>query len=845
MFLVLLLAFGMYVYTEKQVDRANGLRYASFVLADQLRQSSDDLTRMARTYVATGDSRYRKYYQDILEIRDGNKPQPDGYLQIYWDLVLADKLASPTDRGQSIALLELMRQAEFPEEEMRKLAEAKMNSDALTAIEFAAMKLVEARGQEAPANRAKAIAMMHDAGYHQAKAAIMQPINAVYALMDQRTVASVHSAERIAIVFRMVFILCFLAAMGMLWRVYAGVCKTLGGGADEVHAQMLRLGRGDFSSSIAVEPEMENSVLAGLAEMQDKLHAHEIKQKQAEAELRVAAAAFESQEGMVITDANSKILRINRAFTEITGYTPEEIVGQTPRLLKSSRHSADFYREMWETLSRTGVWQGEIWDRRKSGEEYPKWLTISAVKDSSGAITHYVGAHYDITQRKMAEEKIQTLAFFDQLTNLPNRTLLQDRLKQAMAASSRSGSYGALLFIDLDNFKTLNDTLGHDMGDLLLKQVAQRLKLCVREGDTVARLGGDEFVVVLAGLSTDERDAANGIETVAEKILAALNQSYQLGDAAHHGSASIGVTLFRGDLASVDDLMKQADLAMYKSKEAGRNTLRFFDPDMESAVKMRAALEDDLRRALEEKQFLLYYQAQVVGEGRLTGVEALVRWQHPRRGMVPPADFISLAEETGLILPLGHWVLETSCSQLVAWARRPETANLTIAVNVSAHQFRQPDFVDQVLAVLDQTGANPQRLKLELTESLLVHDVEEIIEKMFALKAKGVGFSLDDFGTGYSSLSYLKRLPLDQLKIDQSFVRDVLSDPNDAAIAKTVVALGQSLGLNVIAEGVETETQRDFLAGAGCHAYQGYFFSRPLPIDSFEQFAQSLICNRV
>ena len=559
--------------------------------------------------------------------------------------------------------------------------------------------------------------------------------------------------------------------------------------------------------------------------------------KQVEEQLHIAAAAFESLEGMVVTDAKGVILRVNQAFTEITGYTAEETVGQSTRLLKSGRHNADFYRAMWDSINRTGGWQGEIWDRRKNGEEYPKWLTISAVKDEKGVVTHYIGTHSDITERKKAEERINELAFFDQLTGLPNRTLLMDRLRQARTSSSRNGSYGALLFIDLDHFKTLNDTLGHDMGDLLLKQVAQRLSETVREGDTVARLGGDEFVVVLGGLGPNDNDAASHTEMIAEKLLASLNQTYSLGDAVHRSAASIGVTLFMGDLSSIDDLMKQADLAMYKAKEDGRNSWRFFDPDMESAVKQRVALEDDLRVALAEQQLLLHYQAQVEGDGCLTGAEVLVRWQHPQRGMVSPTDFIPLAEESGLILPLGNWVLVTACTQLAVWASRPEMTHLTLAVNVSAHQFSRNDFVDQVLTVLTDTGANPERLKLELTETLLVENVQSVIEKMTALKAIGVGFSLDDFGTGYSSLSYLKRLPLDQLKIDQSFVRDVLHDPNDAAIAKTIVALAQSLGLGVIAEGVETALQRDFLADSGCHAYQGYFFSRPLPLESFEQFA--------
>lgn len=562
--------------------------------------------------------------------------------------------------------------------------------------------------------------------------------------------------------------------------------------------------------------------------------------KQAEEQLRIAATAFESQEGMMVTDAQGVILRVNRAFTESTGYTAEEAVGQTPQLLHSGRHSPSFYHDMWQTIQRTGSWRGEVWDRRKNGEVYPKWLTISAVYGNDNSVTHYIGTHYDITERKKAEEKIETLAFFDQLTDLPNRTLLLDRLKQAMTASGRSGRFSALLFIDLDNFKTLNDTLGHDVGDLLLKQVAQRLLLCVRECDSVARLGGDEFVVILTSLSTSEEEAANATEAVAEKILATLKQNYQIGNTAHRSTASMGATLFKGTAIPIDELLKQADLSMYKSKAAGRNAFCFFDPAMEVAVKERVALEGDLRQALEKNQFLLHYQAQIVGENRLTGAEVLLRWQHPARGMVSPADFIPLAEESGLILSLGHWVLETACTQLATWASQPEMAHLTIAVNVSAFQLRQQDFVDSVLAVLKTTGANPQRLKLELTESLLVHNVEEIIEKMFSLKAKGVGFALDDFGTGYSSLTYLKRLPLDQLKIDQSFVRDVLVDPNDAAIAKTIVALAQSLGLGVIAEGVETAAQRDFLASAGCHAYQGYFFSRPLALADFEAFARQI-----
>jgi diguanylate cyclase (GGDEF)-like protein/PAS domain S-box-containing protein len=558
------------------------------------------------------------------------------------------------------------------------------------------------------------------------------------------------------------------------------------------------------------------------------------KRKQAETELRIAAAAFESQEGMLITDASGVILRVNQAFTETTGYTSGEAVGQTPSLLKSGRHNADFYRTMWETIHRTGSWQGEIWDRRKNGEIYPKWLTITAVKGDSGAVTHYVGSHVDITERKAAEDEVKNLAFFDPLTRLPNRRLLLDRLDHALATSTRSGREGALLFIDLDNFKTLNDTLGHDFGDLLLQQVAQRLETCVREGDTVARLGGDEFVVMLEDLSKDIPEAAAQTEAIGEKILASLNQTYQLATHEYHSTPSIGATLFTDHQAGVDVLFKQADIAMYQSKKAGRNTLRFFDPQMQVVVNVRAALESELHKALENQQFDLHYQIQVDSSQRPLGAEALIRWNHPERGLVSPAQFISLAEETGLILPIGQWVLETACTQLKIWEQDALTCDLVLAVNVSGKQFHQAGFVAQVQAIVQRHAINPKRLKLELTESMLLENIEDTIAAMNTLKVIGVIFSLDDFGTGYSSLQYLKRLPLNQLKIDQSFVRDIVSDDSDKAIVRTIIAMAHSLNLHVIAEGVETEEQRQILLKNGCTHYQGYLFSKPVPIEEFE-----------
>ena len=569
--------------------------------------------------------------------------------------------------------------------------------------------------------------------------------------------------------------------------------------------------------------------------------------KQVEQQLRIAATVFEAQEGMFVTDANNLILRVNRAFTEITGYTAEEAVGQTPGLLNSGRHDKAFYTQMWLALERLGAWQGEIWNRRKSGEVYPEWLNITAVKSSAGEVTHYVATLTDITKRKQAEDEIKHLAFYDALTQLPNRRLLFDRLHQALTSSARHKRNGAVMLLDLDNFKTLNDTFGHETGDQFLVEVSARLEASVREGDTVARQGGDEFVVILEDLSEDAL-AAMQAEIVAVKILEAILQPYHikanaedsLAGRSYQTSVSIGITLFRGNSVSVDELMKRADTAMYQAKAAGRNTLRFFDPEMQSAVMARATLESDLREGIRNKQFLLYYQAQVDAVGKLTGAEALLRWEHPERGLVLPGHFISIAEETGLILPLGHWVLETACAQLASWAALPGAAHLTVAVNVSTRQFRDTGFVDQVMGILAKTGANPTKLKLEITESLLLEDVDAGIGKMMALKAKGVGFSLDDFGTGYSSLSYLKQLPLDQLKIDQSFVRNLPADSNERAIAIMIIALAKSMGLGVIAEGVETEDQLVYLAQNGCNAFQGYLFGRPVSVEKFGGMVASL-----
>jgi diguanylate cyclase (GGDEF)-like protein/PAS domain S-box-containing protein len=568
--------------------------------------------------------------------------------------------------------------------------------------------------------------------------------------------------------------------------------------------------------------------------------------KRAEAALReseqlLAAIIEQSPVSMAIVGMDGRIERINRRVIQTLGYSLEDIPDLDcwwSRAYPDLAYRAEMITQWSELLEQARVGNQEVEGREcrvtcKDGSIKIMFIYGMLVADKVFVILD------DFTERKAAEAQIRYLAFYDPLTRLPNRRLMLDRLAHALATSERSRRSGALIFIDLDNFKALNDTRGHAIGDQLLVEISIRLQGSVRQGDTVARLGGDEFLVMLEDLDNGGFAAAQA-EAVAVKILAALSQPYLLEVAvegglrsvvAHHCTSSMGISLYCGHQERADELIKRADLAMYQAKAAGRNTLRFFDPAMQAAVMARAALEADLRLGLQEKQFVVHYQAQVDGTACLTGAEALVRWQHPQRGLVAPLDFIPLAESTGLILPLGRWVLETACAQLVAWASNPATAQLTLAVNVSARQFHHPDFVDQVLAILAGSGADPQKLKLELTETLLLDDLDDTIGKIHVLKEQGLGFALDDFGTGYSSMAYLKRLPLDQLKIDRSFVRDVLSDPSDAAIARTIVALGQSLGLAVIAEGVESEAQRDFLASIGCYAYQGYLFGRPVAVE--------------
>jgi len=563
---------------------------------------------------------------------------------------------------------------------------------------------------------------------------------------------------------------------------------------------------------------------------------HDITQrKRNEERLNIAAIAFESPQGMMVTDAHGRIVQVNSAFSGITGYAEADVLGHTPAVLSSGKHDEAFYRAMWDAIGAKGMWVGEIWNRRKNGEIYPEWLSIAAVVGNGGAVTHYVATFTDITVSKAASDEIRSLAFYDPLTRLPNRRLFLDRLKHAISAIHRHRMHGALLFLDLDNFKTLNDTLGHSTGDLLLQHVAQRLSLCVRDSDTVARLGGDEFVLIIEDLGPTAVEAAAQTKSICNKILAELNAPYRLASHTCHSTPTIGATLFNDSRQKPDELLMQADIAMYQAKRSGRNTMCFFDHEMQLKIAAKAQLESDLRQAIDKEEFELYYQVQVDRILGPVGAEALIRWNKPGHGFVPPSEFIPLAEEMGLIARIGNWALDAACRQLAAWQLRPETRGLVVAVNVSARQFRQGGFRSSVLAALERHGVRPRHLKLELTEGVLIENTPETIASMTALRDAGLSFALDDFGTGYSSLQYLKKLPLEQLKIDQSFVRELVDNEGDQAIVRTIVAMAHSLSLDVIAEGVETEAQREMLENFGCNRYQGYLFSKPVPAAELEK----------
>lgn len=562
--------------------------------------------------------------------------------------------------------------------------------------------------------------------------------------------------------------------------------------------------------------------------------------KKAEDDLRIAAVAFEAQQGLMVTDENAVIQRVNSECTRITGYAAAELIGRTPAIFQSGRHDVAFYAAMRAALSRDGHWQGEVISRHKSGSEYTEWLVISVVKDEAGRVIHYLASISDITREKEAASRIERMAYFDSLTDLPNRAQLRHRTERALEASRHSGQFGALLMLDLDRFKNVNDTMGHAVGDELLQIAARRMMSVMRHDSIAARFGGDEFSVLLPELGTDAAAVPRRAHQFAERLRAVLSERYQMGSQSFSCTASIGVAVYAPGGETVDSLMRNADLAMYQAKWGGRDGIRLFEPSMRAQLHARNTLESDLRNAIERKEFVFHYQLQVDRGRRPVGAEALVRWNHPHRGLLPPSEFVAVAEQCGLIGLLGQWALESACERIRAWSTAPWTRGLRIAVNVSPLQFEEPDFVRDVLDVVSASGIDPTRLKLEITESAILEHIDEAIESMRALRGHGIDFALDDFGTGSSSLAYVTRLPLYQLKIDRSFVENISSQRNAALVAQTIIAMGKGIGLEVLAEGVETREQLDFLLREGCDVFQGYFLGRPQPHDVFEREVAAL-----
>jgi diguanylate cyclase (GGDEF)-like protein len=894
MLLLFAMLFSAYVYTEKQLDRSYQIRQSSLLLADELRQSSDDLTRMARTYVVTGDGLYLRHYQEILAIRDGRTARPVRYDDVYWDLVPSDD-RRPRGTGPAIALLDLMRRDGFSAPEFARLAQAKENSDALVVTEMAAMAMLDPgrRGAITVAAQAEArvvaVEMLHDGAYHLAKAGIMRPIGEFRGLADRRTQADVLAAEDNALRMRIVFALFGLLLAAMLWRTKRKLYSILGASIDQLHGLIARLGSGDGSTAIHVADGMQDSVLGRLSETQVKLARSHAERDAAQAKnqriTQLYAALSQCNQAIVRCTSETELFaQICRAIVVHGGmkmawigllgedglqvrpvasfgsgvdYLDGIDISLEPGLASGSGPIGIAYRQgapFWcqdflhdpaaahfrARGARFGLAASAALPLHRDGaiigflnpyagvshafDEGVRQLLVEMVVDIDFALKNFALA----AQRKEANERIQYLAHFDALTGLPNRLQLRDRVHYALSLAQRSGKSVALMFLDLDHFKNINDSLGHSVGDALLVELAARLRAVLRAEDTVSRMGGDEFSFLLYGV--DAQSAASA----AQQLQDVMATPFQIGEHNLSVTASIGIALYPGDGEDMETLFKNADAAMYRVKREGRHGYRFFTAEMQLRSVRNLQLVNALRRALELEQFEVHYQPQVsLQGGGVCGAEALLRWTDAELGVVTPAEFIPVAEDSGLILQIGEWVLRQAARQAKAWMVGG-LPPLVIAVNLSAVQFRHPDLPSLVTRILDEEGLPPEYLELELTEGVAVHDPQGAIATMNNLHQRGVRMSIDDFGTGYSSLSHLKKFKVYKLKIDQSFVRDICTDPEDRAIVGAIIHMAKSLGLQTIAEGVETVGQLAYLREQGCDEMQGYYYSRPLAPAQFE-----------
>lgn len=887
--LLFILSFIAYVHAEKEIDYANEKRLRSFILADELRQSSDDLTRMVRTYIATGNLLYKEHYQEILDIRNGTKPRPSEYQNIYWDLVGLDDKRPQSDISKTSALIDRMKNSGFTQQEFAKLSEAKNNSDALTETEFAAMKLIETptpSTHEKELLRSKALELLHDEAYHNAKASIMRPISEFNHLMNSRTALAVKQAEMNAFYCRFIFILMGLLVFFMLWRFNRMLSMLLGGSIDEVHTQISRLGKGDFSHPIVIQSTLKNSILAWLAETQTTLQ-HLMSSN--ERLKNIYSALSQCNQAIIrssnedelfpiicrdairfggmqmawigIADETSQEIKAVSYYGEGTDYltnlhistNPDDPSAHGPTGLAFHQNQSiwcqDFQHDprtaLWHERGKRFGWESSAAIPLSRGNKVIGVFTLYAkevnafdeaaqhlLEEMAMDISYALDSFDKESARIKGEERIEYLANFDSLTGLPNRTQLAFRINELLNVAKRHHQYIAVMFLDLDHFKDINDTLGHTIGDLLLIEAANRVRSLLREEDTVTRLGGDEFIILLPTTNTE------GAAQVAQKLLEIFQKPFHIQNNELNISASIGISLYPSDGADFETLYKNADTAMYRAKHNGRNIFCFFTEDMQRQTARNLALGNALRHAIERGELYLEYQPQFsLIDRTIIGAEALLRWNHPEFGNVSPAEFIPIAEETGTIMKIGEWVLRTALTMTKTWMDQGY-APIIMAVNLSAVQFRSQNLPANVTTILNEIGISPEYLELELTESIAMHDPQRAIIMMNDLHNQGIRMSIDDFGTGYSSLSYLKKFNIYKLKIDQSFVRDIDIDPEDKAIVSAIINMSKSLGLLTIAEGVETIEQLNYLQEQGCDEIQGYYLSKPLPKEAFEALRQ-------
>jgi diguanylate cyclase (GGDEF)-like protein len=881
-------AFVLYVWSEKRIDRANQQRYTARKLVNELRHSSEDLTRMARSYVATGEPQYRAHFEEIIDIRDGRRPHPQGYDNVYWDLVL-DAGQAPRPSEPAVSLLELMARAGFAPQELALLAEAKAASDRLAVTEIAALDK-RASAHDDPRVIAAATAMLYDPAYHQAKAAIMRPIAEVNDSVDQRTSKQVESTVIEAALARGLFIVFAMILIGVIWRAKRNLDTALGCSVDELQSALERLGRGDFNTPLVVPAQARNSVWSWLSAMQKSLARLDAERTAAMARTRRVSRLYSalSQCNQAIVRSRSEAELFNRIVNGVVNHggmamawiglidpqrrdvrTAASAGGGVEYLndLKLSMDEAqpegrgpiglacrsgqphwcqDFLAaaetQPWHERGARHGWKASAAIPLRRNDQIIGFFSLYA--DTVQAFDKEVQAlllemtldiefalkNFDReAEREQANERIQYLAHHDALTGLPNRAQLQEHTRHALALARRNRSSLALMMLDLDHFKDINDSLGHSVGDELLCELSKRLRQCLREDDMVARLGGDEFIFVLEQMEAPDAAA------VARKLIDLIEQPYRIGAHDLKVSASIGIALYPADGADLEALLQSADAAMYQVKRAGRHDYRFFTLAMQHRAARHLQLVNALRYALEREQLRVVYQPQIsLATGHIVGAEALLRWTTPELGDVSPAEFIPAAEESGLILSIGAWVLRQAVRQARAW-QDAGLPPVVMAVNLSAMQFRNTDLPELTAQILEEEGLPPAYLELELTEGVAAHDPQGAIAIMKRLHDRGVRMSIDDFGTGFSSLSHLKKFKVYKLKIDQSFVRDISTDSEDKAIVSAIINMARSLGLKTIAEGVETQEQLEFLREQLCDEMQGYYFSKPVPEQEFRQ----------